>query len=344
MTRIPESIEDYPVRQWTLGEYPWLGADEYFSPATRVIIDNDFAGDPDDLYQLVHHLLCPSVEIPLIVASHLRKGDPFDDSDESAHHAYVVARDVFARMGITNSEIIVEAANSAIPDTHTPHDNPAVRAIIAEALRDDTDLPLFYAAGGGLTDLASALLIAPEIASRMTLLWIGGLEHDGLAYPPPNPMPIEYNLLIDVAAGQVVFDADGLEIWQAPRDIYRQCLVSQAELRMRVKNRGALGAYLFDALHHEGQRVHRRGTLATETYALGDSPLVLFTALRSLFEPDPASSDYVSKPTPELTSNGTYRPRTTSRPMRVYTQVDTRLMFEDMFLKIDEFVRWSESI
>jgi hypothetical protein len=26
--------------------------------------------------------------------------------------------------------------------------------------------------------------------------------------------------------------------------------------------------------------------------------------------------------------------------MRVYTRVDTRLMFEDLFLKLDELARW----
>jgi hypothetical protein len=33
----------------------------------RVIIDNDFSGDPDDLFQLAHHVLSLSVHIPLVV-------------------------------------------------------------------------------------------------------------------------------------------------------------------------------------------------------------------------------------------------------------------------------------
>lgn len=31
------------------------------APRMRVIIDNDFSGDPDGLFQLAHHLLSPSV-------------------------------------------------------------------------------------------------------------------------------------------------------------------------------------------------------------------------------------------------------------------------------------------
>lgn len=35
-----------------------LLADQRHPPIARVIVDNDFAGDPDGLFQLAHHLLC----------------------------------------------------------------------------------------------------------------------------------------------------------------------------------------------------------------------------------------------------------------------------------------------
>lgn len=56
-------------------------------PRMRVILDNDYAGDPDGLFQLVHHMLSPSVEIRGIIGSHLRPGDGFDNSKETATHA-----------------------------------------------------------------------------------------------------------------------------------------------------------------------------------------------------------------------------------------------------------------
>ncbi len=346
MARIPDRMASTPVqgvKTWTLGECPWISSEERFEPSARVIIDNDFAGDPDDLWQLVHHLLSPSVEIPLVVASHLREDDPFDPSGESAKNAEAVAREVFSLMGLLDFDRIVRGSNEAMPDTQTPQDSGAARAIIKEAMRDDTDLPLFYAAGGGLTDLASALLLEPKIAERIRLIWIGGLEHSGLAYPPANAMPIEYNMLIDVPAARAVFDCEDLEIWQIPRNMYRQCLVSHAELRARTRDCGRLGDYLYDSLIYETRRVEDFIGGATETYALGDQPLVLFTALRSLFEADTSSSDFVLKVTPQVTADGTYRMRDKGRLMRVYTRIDTRTMFEDMFLKINEFVDWSES-
>ncbi|BDZ65081.1 nucleoside hydrolase [Agromyces mangrovi Wang et al. 2018] len=339
MTRIPGTPA--VSSKWHLGETPWQVIPPASPPHARVIIDNDFAGDPDDLYQLVHHLLSPSVQIPLVVASHLRPDDPFDPSGRGAENAETVARDLFGRMGLASTDRIVRGSNDALTESTIPQPAPAVDAIIAEALRDD-ERTLFYVAGGGLTDLASALLTEPRIAERMTLIWIGGAEHDGLAVPPPNAMPVEYNLLIDVTAGQVVF-ASGITIWQIPRDVYRQCLVSDAELRMRVAATGPLGRYLYDEIVAVTGLVGSHMGGVSESYALGDSPLVLLTALQSVFEPDPSSSRHVTMPTPAIDDDGGYHPVEGARPMRVYTWVDTRLMFEDMYLKLAEFGRWQDA-
>jgi purine nucleosidase len=343
MTRVPHEITDHGIpagKRWRLGETPWRTRP--FPPArTRVIVDNDFSGDPDDLFQVVHHLLSPSVDIPLVVASHLSPGDPMDSGPDTAANARAVVADVFARMGLESAERIAQGASAAMEDVRTPQDSPAARAIIAEAMREDVTTPLFYAAGGGLTDLASAYLLEPRIAERMTLVWIGGAEHDGLAVPPVDAMPVEYNLLIDVPAARVLFEAQDLTIWQVPRDVYRQCLVSDVELRRRVAACGPLGAYLYDEVADLQDVLDQHAGMAvSESYALGDSPLVLLTALRSVFEPDTSSSRYVERPTPQLTADGTYRPVRGTRPMRVYTSVDTRLMFEDFYLKLEEFCRW----
>jgi len=343
MTQIPSGATrptDRGRRTWALGTTPWQQIPPAGPARARVIVDNDFSGDPDDLYQLVHHLLSPSVDITLVVASHLRPDDPMDPSGRSAENAAAVARDVFARMGLTSAEIIVTGAAEALRDRSTPQPAPAVDAIIAEAMRDDVSTPLFYVAGGGLTDIASAYLVEPRIADRLTLVWIGGPEHEGLAVPPPNPMPIEYNLLIDPVAGQVVFNDSTIPLWQVPRDVYRQCLVSDAELRLRVAATGPLGRYLYDevAVITRMVAIHLGGT--SESYALGDSPLVLLTALQSVFEPDPSSSRYAERPTPALGDDGAYVEAPDARPMRVYTWVDTRLMFEDFYLKLAEFSHW----
>lgn len=340
MTRIPRGNSPaYTTKSWTLGATPWQALPTPPGTRARLIIDNDFSGDPDDLYQLVHHLLSPTVDIRAVIGSHLREGDGFDPGPDSATNATAVVHDVFARMGLDSTGLIVQGSNRPLADRTSPQPSAAVDAIIAEALRED-DSPLFYVAGAGMTDLASAVLTQPRIAERMTVVWIGGNEHEGLASPPPGAMPIEYNLFIDVTAGQVVFNDSELPIWQVPRNVYRQCLVSDAELRRRVAATGNLGRYLYEETIAvtEGSADHGRGP--AETYALGDSPLVLLTALQSLFEPDSSSSHHHAMPTPAIEADGSYTARPEARTMRVYIQVDTRLMFEDMYLKLQEFDAW----
>lgn len=51
-------------------------------------------------------------------------------------------------------------------------------------------------------------------------------------------------------------------------------------------------------------------------------------------EDDFSSNQFVSKPTPLISDAGRYVARPGARPMRVYTNLDYRLMFEDFFLKL----------
>jgi purine nucleosidase len=137
-----------------------------------------------------------------------------------------------------------------------------------------------------------------------------------------------------VTAGSVVFGDSPIPVWQVPRDAYRQTLASFAELRLRMAGQGPLGDRLYAALDGIRTMAGRHGADLGETYILGDSPLVLLTALQSAFEPDPSSSRYVVRPTPGITGDGRYTDVPGARPMRVYTHLDVRLMVEDLFAKL----------
>ena len=302
----------------------------------RVIIDNDFSGDPDDLFHLAHHVLSPSVEIPFVIGSHLAPGDPFDPSERQADNAAEVARGL---LGLLGSDVpVIAGSNRAMTAPDSPLRSPAAEAIVAEALREDTGLPLYVAAGGGLTEVAGALLIEPAIADRLTVVWIGGPEYDESRTAPGAPA-IEYNLGIDVPAARAVLDSS-VALWQVPRDVYRQSLVSSAEIDARVRPHGPLGAHLAGAIDALRERAARRGLDLGETYCMGDSPLVLLTALQTSFQPDPGSSAWQFRPAPTITAEGRYgSPAPRARDIRVFTRLDTRLMFEDLFLKLELFAR-----
>lgn len=137
------------------------------TPRARVIIDNDFAGDPDDLFQTAHHLLCPAVEIPFIIGSHLRAGDPWHLSPTTATEAVNVANELLGIMGMAGRVPVLTGSEVKLDDVHMPQVSKAAEAIVAEAMRDDVKTPLYYAAGGGLTDLASAWLMEPRKSQPM---------------------------------------------------------------------------------------------------------------------------------------------------------------------------------
>lgn len=304
-------------------------------PRLRVVSDNDYSGDPDGLYQLVHLLLSPSVDVRAVIGSHLAPGDGFDPSTRQATNAYRRAQEVLRLLALAPRVPAYEGSNTAPTDVHTPHHSPGAQAIVREAMRTDTRLPLFATFGAGLTELASAYLLEPRIAERLTAVWIGGPEYADLAPPTPGASAIEYNLNIDVKAAQVVFNDSTIPIWQVPRNVYRQCLVSMTELLNRVRPAGRIGAYLYQHVFDIFVLAAGAGLNLGETYVLGDSPLVLLTALQSSFQPDPSSSRYVTRFAPRINDDGSYTPRESGRRIRVYTDLDVRLMFSDLFTKLE---------
>src|SRR5262249_34312531 len=158
---------------------------------------------------------------------------------------------------------------------------------------DDTTVPLFVVCGGGLTNIASAWLMDPRIAERLMLVWIGGPRQPRLAPPPPGARAGRYKNSNAPVPPPGVFHDSKPPVWQVPRDAYRQVLASRSELLVRMRSQGPLGAHLFDALGDAARGLTAFDRHMGETYVLGDSPLVLLTALWSNFDPAPASSPWV---------------------------------------------------
>lgn len=303
-------------------------------PRMRVIVDNDFSGDPDGLFQLAHLVLSPSVDIVGVIGSHLKAGDGFDNSKIQAENAAKKAKEFIVLLKPAKDIPVVAGSNTAMINDSTPVKSAAVELIIREALRTDTKQPLYILCGAGLTEIASALLTNPTISNRITLVWIGGPEYADLAIPPPGYSNPEYNLNIDLNAGRAVFNKTTVGIWQIPRNAYRQAILPFSELITKVKPQGSVGNYLYEVIAGLMKRLEKYGLNIGETYIMGDSPLVLLTALQSSFEADPSSSNYVLKNSPLINLQGGYEFNHKGRNIRVYTQLDIPLMFNDFFARL----------
>lgn len=302
-------------------------------PRFRVIVDNDFGGDPDGLFQLAHLLLSPSVEVRGVIASrHHAAG--FYGSPGSAAHGRKVAAGLLERMGRSEALPLVAGSEASMEKSLDAPWQAAATLIRDEALRDEDPRPLFVLCGGGLTDVALALRKEPRIEERLTLVWIGGPEHPGMAEAPPGKPRMEYNLSIDLEAGRWIFGHSNVRLWQVPRNAYRQALVSHAELRAGMSRRGPLGGHLWDQLD---DLLQRAGGRLGEAYVFGDNPLVLLCALQSSWEPDASSSHFQEIPAPEIDADGNYSGGRQERRIRVFHEIDTRLMMADFFAKVAEF-------
>ncbi|GMO25162.1 MAG: nucleoside hydrolase [Termitinemataceae bacterium] len=104
--------------------------------------------------------------------------------------------------------------------------------------------PLYVIAIGAITNVASALLLEPEIKNSIVLIWLGGHAHDW----PDNK---EFNLYEDIAAARIVFGC-GVPLVQLPcMGVVSAFTTSGPELEYWLKGKNALCDYLVDVTKKE---------------------------------------------------------------------------------------------
>ena len=301
----------------------------------KVVVDNDFCGDPDGLFQLVHQLLCTTCDIRGIVGGHLSVNAGFTNRSDQATESCEKARKVLQLMGREGTIKVVPGAEKGMEAVNKPADSEGARLIVDEARQCTQDKPLLVLCGASLTNIATAHLIDPSIDDKIVLIWIGGQEYTGVgSYPPLGYSRVEYNLNLCIPAAQVVFNQSRIRIWQVPRNAYRLCLYGLDEVATKVATHGKVGRYLYDSLMQTVGKCEDFGLRMGETYILGDSPLVLLSALQTGFEQDPSSSFYVNMAAPHINDDGSYAFNHEGRSIRVYYELDQRLMFGDFEAKL----------
>ena len=162
----------------------------------RIIVHTDCKNEADDQFALAHHLMTPKFLVKGIVAGHFDKNPQEYGKGKTATASFNEVNKVLNLMGLEGQYPVYKGSEIPLTDEHTPQLSDGADFIIQEAMRDDSR-PLFVAFQGAITDLASAILIKPEICSRMTAIWIGGGD-----YPIGCP---EFILEQDIAAANVVF-------------------------------------------------------------------------------------------------------------------------------------------
>lgn len=282
----------------------------------RVIVSSDVRNEADDQFAVVHHLLTPIFDVRAVVAAHYETKAP--GTRTTMEKSYQELLKLMEASGIDDVPAL-RGCDAPLADEADIPECEGADFIIQEALREDSR-PLYIAAQGALTDVAAAINRCPEIAEKLTVIWIGGMN-----YPDGGP---EFNLSQDVPAARVVF-ASKAAVWQLPVGVYGTVETTMAELAWKVRPCGTMGRYLYDEmedynLHNDEPYELRKG----ETWSLGDSP-----AVAALLECE-WRGNFHQEHAPYIRDDMTYQPDPNGKLIRVYDYVDVRMLLEDFFAKL----------
>jgi inosine-uridine nucleoside N-ribohydrolase len=278
----------------------------------RVVLDTDTFNEVDDQFALAHLLLSPEqVDLEAVYAApfhNTRSTGPADGMEKS----YEEIQLVLALVGRRPSGGVHRGSPAFLPSASTPVDSPAARDLIARALAP-SDRPLVVCAIGAITNVASALLLEPAIASRITVVWLGG-------HAPYWPHNHEFNLQQDPAAARVVFEMAGSLVQIPCMPVASHLVTTVAELERHLEPYSKLGRYLTEIVRNYQ----------------GNPPgwsKVIWDISASAYVIGSAHFPVVEIPSPILQDDLTWKHDATRRHIRVVQQLDRDVILTDFFNK-----------
>ena len=132
---------------------------------------------------------------------------------------------------------VFRGSETYLPDEKTPVLSDAARDLAERAMRYTPEKPLYVVAIGAITNVASAILLKPEIVDRIVVVWLGG-------HALHCSHTKEFNMMQDVAAARVVMGC-GAPFVQLPCDgVVSAFTVSESDLGAWFLGKGPLADYL----------------------------------------------------------------------------------------------------
>lgn len=285
----------------------------------RIVLDTDTYNEIDDQFAVVYALLSPeemSVEALHAAPFHNPRstgpGDGMEKSFEEIQRLLVRLPPTAAQ----GNEIVKRGSTRWLPDEETPVESEATHDLIARAMASHEDDPLYVVAIGAITNVASALLLEPDIRRRIVVLWLGGHARH---WPDTN----EFNLRQDPIAGRVVLDC-GVPLVRFPcMGVVSHLHTTLPEMAEHVKGKGAIGDYLFQIYreYHEDQFAYSK-----QIWDLAP--------LGWLVSPDWAQMEVVSSPV--ITESITWAFDESRHEISCARYVDRDGIFRDLFSKLSQ--------
>ena len=205
----------------------------------RMVLDTDTYNEIDDQFAVAHALLSPeklTVEALYAAPFHNdRSSGPGDGMEKS----YEEILRLLQRLHVDPTGKVFSGSTTYLTGRDQPERSPAALDLIEKAMASPDDDPLYVAAVGAITNVASALLIEPEIVRKIVVVWLGGQPH-------ALHFTTEFNLMQDLRASQLMFDS-GVPLVQLPcSGVTSHLLTTVPELESALKGRNPISDFLFE--------------------------------------------------------------------------------------------------
>lgn len=286
----------------------------------RLILDTDTYNEIDDQYCLAYALLSPDrIELQAVYAELFcnKRAGSYEEGMEKSYTEILKVLSLLHRDDL--SPIVQKGSRRPLPDAHTPVESNAARDLIRRA-KESTE-PLYVAGIGALTNIASALLLAPEIKDKFTLVWLG----NNARFWPDND---EFNYNQDPAAVQAVFDS-GVPIVNIPAmGVTSHMTTSEPELRHWLKGKNNICDYLYTITCEEAELYGLGKTWAKEIWDI-------VTVAWLIGDEDWTRDQLI--PTPIIGAHQALAYSDTRPLMRQVYQIRRNAIFEDLFTKLRNF-------
>ncbi len=163
----------------------------------------------------------------------------FVDPDEGAELSYQEILRVFDKCRISSDDKAFRGSPGYLTSFDEPIRSPATDFIIERA-RAESQEPLYVCAMGAVTNIASALLLAPDIVRNMVVIWTSAYP----SYTPHCNRP-SLNLVQDPLASSLIFDSGVPHVYLPGYHVGAQLKMSLPEMKHFVDGKGAIGSYLY---------------------------------------------------------------------------------------------------
>ena len=303
----------------------------------RVVIDTDTANEIDDQFALAWALMSPrQLDLQGVYAApfsfaHRRAAlsdapadaPPFNPPAAGMERSYDEILNVFGKLGVASTGRVFRGSAGYLPRPGEPLRSEAVDHLIACARQGDGAEPLYVLALGCVTNIASALLLAPDLVDRIVVVWTSG-------YPSHAPhVNDSFNLEQDLPASQLLLESGVPHVYLPGFHVGAQLRLSLAEMESHVRGRGAIGDYLYRLFTDNPLwTVMGRPTHAAHSWVIWDVINVAW-----LLQPDWVPSTLVR--TPSLTADRRWRAAPGKHLMREAHSVARDAIFGDFFAKLD---------